>query len=86
MPLIRCPTCTAPTPSVAVRCIHCGSLPPVCPDCTGSGSCPDCKTPAATVCFPDPNGRACERCGGTRSCPACGGRGRRWAAAAGSAG
>jgi hypothetical protein len=77
MPLVRCPACRAPTPSAAVRCVHCGALPPTCPDCQGTGHCPVCGSPDADQ--PALEGLVCDKCRGSKNCPGCEGRKRRWA-------
>lgn len=69
MPLRTCPSCRRLTPSVSVSCIHCGTLPPDCPDCTGTGRCPACDGDVLAGCRP---------CNHTGRCPHCEGRGRRW--------
>ena len=81
MALIRCPACKGPTPSAATRCVHCGSLPPACTECRGSGGCPACNDPTVPMVTDAFGRRICDRCDGKNVCPTCGGQKRRWPAA-----
>lgn len=82
MPLVRCPVCRGTTPSTALRCVQCGTLPPSCSDCKGSGTCPACSDPTVPVMTDSLGQRVCDRCEGKNVCPTCGGQKRRWPPAA----
>ncbi len=75
MPLITCPGCAGRTPASAARCVHCGGLPPACPDCAGTGRRPAGPAIVSTDSFMTPATPA------DGACVGCGGRGRRWPAA-----